>query len=102
MDLRGKNHSLKNTFGKRKDRQSKTQLELVYEALKAKPMTMLEADKETGVNRSNICYYVDKLKQSNKIAIRKIRACSITGYPYVQELTTNPDLFPKSNQLKLF
>ncbi|WZL89767.1 hypothetical protein VS868_03245 [Salinimicrobium sp. 3283s] len=103
MELTARTHSLNNTFGKRvKDRQNKTQLELVYEAFKAKPMTMLEADRETGVMRSNICYFIDRLKAENKIAVRKIRRCSITGYPKVQELTANPDLFPQSNQLKLF
>lgn len=88
--------------GQGKNNQNKTQLELVYEAFKAKPMTMLEADKETGVMRSNICYFIDRLKAENKIAVRKIRRCSITGYPKVQELTANPDLFPQSNQLKIF
>lgn len=88
--------------GQGKNKQNKTQLERVYEAFRAKPLTMLEADKRTGVMRSNICYYVEKLKAQNKIAVRKIRRCSITGYPYVQELTTNPDLFPQSNQLKMF
>lgn len=103
MELTASTHSLNNTFGQRsKDRHFKTQLQRVYEAFKTEPMTMLEADKVTGVMRSNICYFIDKLKAENKIAVRKIRKCSITGYPYVQELTANPDLFPQSNQLKLF
>lgn len=79
-----------------------TQFERVYEALSKKAMTMLEAELQTGVRRESICRYVGKLKEANRIAVRKIRKCSITGYPYVQELTTNPDLFPQSNQLKMF
>jgi len=102
MELIGTTHSLKDTFVKDKDRQNLTHFERVYEALKAKPMTMLEAGKETGVMRSSICYYIGKLKAENKIAVRKMRKCSITGYSKVQELTTNPDLFPQSNQLKMF
>lgn len=103
MDLIKKTHSLKDTFRQGKDRQNQTHFERVYEALRAKPMTMLEAGKETGVMRSSICYYIGKLKAENKIAVRKIRKCSITGYSKVQELTTNPDMFPQqSNQLKMF
>ncbi|UZH56041.1 hypothetical protein JRG66_03995 [Salinimicrobium tongyeongense] len=89
-----------NPFG---DGQGKdTQFTRVYEALNAKSMTMFEAEQITGVRRESICRYVSRLKTANKIAVRKIRRCSITGYPYVQELTTNPNLFPQSNQLKLF
>ncbi|TBW28279.1 hypothetical protein [Gramella sp. KN1008] len=89
-----------NPFG---DGQGKdNQFKRFYKALKIKSLTMLEAEKLTGIRRENICRYVSELKAQNKIAVRKIRRCSITGYPYVQELTTNPDLFPQSNQLKMF
>lgn len=36
--------------------------------------------------------------EQGKIAVIK----QLLGYPYVNEHTTNPDLFPQSNQLKLF
>lgn len=85
-----------------KDKYFKAQLRRVLDALREKPMTMKEADIYTGIMRENICRYVSDLLESELIAVRKKRRCSITGYPEVNEYTGNPDLFPKSNQLKLF
>jgi hypothetical protein len=78
------------------------QLQKVYQALKESPMTMKEADVYTGVMRENICRYIDILFDQNRIAVIRQRKCKITGYPYVNEYTTDPDLFPQSNQLNLF
>ena len=78
------------------------QLKRVYNAFREKPMTMKEADVETGVMRENICRYVDTLLDRGLIAVTRKRQCTITGHSYVNEYTGNPDLFPKSNQLKLF
>tara|TARA_R100000935_G_scaffold21876_4_gene40474 strand:- start:22196 stop:22462 length:267 start_codon:yes stop_codon:yes gene_type:complete len=80
----------------------KAQLARVYKAFTEKPMTMKEADVYTGVMRENICRYVDTLLEQGRIAIIRKRKCTITGYPYVNEYTGNPDLFPQSNQLEMF
>jgi len=80
----------------------KAQLTKVYKAFAERPMTMKEADVFTGVMRENICRYVDTLLEQGRIAILRKRKCSITGYPYVNEYTGNPDLFPPSNQYKMF
>lgn len=85
-----------------KNKQYKAQLAKVYKAFTEKPMTMKEADICTGVMRENICRYVNTLLEEGRIAILRKRKCSITGYPYVNEYTGNPDLFPQSNQLKMF
>lgn len=85
-----------------KDNKFRAQLKKVYQAFKEKPMTMKEADVYTGVMRENICRYVDTLLEQERIAIVKKRKCKITGYPYVNEYTGDPNLFPKSNQLKMF
>lgn len=77
-------------------------LEKVYNALKVKPMTMKEIDVYTGVMRESVCRHINTLLEQNKIAIVRERKCSITGYPYVNEYTTDKSLFPKSNQLNLF
>ncbi len=80
----------------------KIQLERVHKAFYAKPMTMKEADRLTGIMRENICRHCRSLRLAGRLfAIRK-RRCSVTGYPHVTEWTTNPNLAPKSNQLKLF
>ncbi|MCF7569477.1 hypothetical protein L3X37_14075 [Sabulilitoribacter arenilitoris] len=103
MSTKKSKHSL-NSFGngQAKYKHFTAQLKMVYKALMYKPMTMKEVDVFTGVMRENICRYIDTLLEQNKIAIIRKRKCSITGYPYVNEYTANPDLFPKSNQLKLF
>lgn len=85
-----------------KDSKFKAQLKKVYQAFKEKPMTMKEADVYTGVMRENICRYVDMLIEQDRIAIRKKRKCSVTGFNNVNEYTGDPSLFPKSNQLKMF
>ncbi|WP_034917821.1 hypothetical protein [Gillisia sp. CAL575] len=90
------------TFHRNKDRQFKVQLAKVYQAFIDKPMTMKEVDVYTGVMRENICRYVDDLIEQGRIAIIRKRKCTVTGYPYVNEYTGNPELFPKSNQLKMF
>lgn len=66
------------------------------------PKTMKEVDIETSVMRENICRYVRTLRNENRIALVGYRKCKITGNNKVGIYTTNPDLFPKSNQLKLF
>ena len=95
----------KNSRNKRQgqDTKFKAQLVKVLEAFKVKPSTMLEVAKRTDIMRSNVCWHVESLKEQNHIAFIQKRKCSITGYPYVNEYTGNPDLFPtKSNQLNLF
>ena len=56
---------------------------------------------DTGISIQNICRYVDVLRDSNKIAVVKIDYCQISGFK-AEFLTTNPELFPADNQLKLW
>lgn len=78
------------------------QLKTVLAVLKQKPMTMKEIDLSTGIMRENVCRYIDMLLDTGEIALIRKRKCSVTGYPFVNEYTGNKELFPKSNQLKLF
>lgn len=87
-------------FSKGED--SENQLRKVYRALLHKPMTMKEVDVNTGVMRSNICWYFAELLKQERIAVIRQRKCSITGHSKVNEYTANKDLFPMSNQLELF
>ncbi len=84
-----------------KDKYNKTQLQKVFKAFYSHPQTMLMADNETGVRRENICRYVAKLKKADLICEIKKSKCEISNYT-AGYYTTNPDLFIKSNQLKLF
>ena len=81
--------------------QAKDQLKKVFNAFFEFPKTMKEVDIETSVMRENICRYVRTLRNENRIALVSYRKCKITGNNKVGTYTTNPDLFPKSNQLKL-
>nr|WP_315144560.1 hypothetical protein [uncultured Flavobacterium sp.] len=84
--------------------QAKTndQRKIVFNAFFESPKTMKEVDQETGVMRENICRYVWRLRKQNKIALVGYRKCKVTGRLKVGAYTTNKDLFPISNQLKLF
>lgn len=81
---------------------SSDQLNIVFNAFFECPKTMKEVSKETGVMRANICWYVRYFKSQNKITLVDYRKCNVTSYSKVGTYTTNPDLFPVSNQLKLF
>ena len=90
-------------FGEKqnKDKALNSQFKLVYKSFYKAPKTMLMASKETGILRANICRYVATLRESDKIAEVKKSLCKISkhnaGY-----LSTDPNQFPKSNQLKMF
>lgn len=81
---------------------NKNQLQQVYDALFVKPMTMYQVEKQTGVNRSNVCRYVKELREQHNIALVRIGMCPISKHSKVQFFTTNPELYPKKRQLELF
>lgn len=81
--------------------ENKDQLQKTFEVFKEQPLTMLQASRILNIERANICRYVSKLRKHHKIAVVKKIACPITRHPAGQ-LTTNPDLFPKPQQLELF
>jgi hypothetical protein len=88
------------TKSQRKDKHFKAQLLKVYDAFMDKPMTMLEADNYTGIMRSNICWYINHLKEQGRIVLIKKRKCSVTGFE-AGEYTANKNLFPKINKTQL-
>ncbi|MBK9671952.1 MAG: hypothetical protein IPO70_06810 [Bacteroidetes bacterium] len=77
------------------------QLNKVYWAFFENPKTMKEADKFTGVMRENICRYCRTLRLQGKLYKVCKRVCAVTKHKAIA-WTTNPDLIPPSNQLKLF
>jgi len=82
--------------------QAKDQFNKVFRAFYEFPKTMKEVDKETFIMRENICRYVRTLREQNRIALVGYRRCKVTRHRKVGIYTTNPDLFPTSNQLKMF
>jgi hypothetical protein len=86
-----------------KDTHFLVQMKRVFASLSEQPKTMLMVEVETGIMRSNICWYVREWRKSNNVAIVKLGDCPISKHGGVQYLTTNPKLFPnQSNQLNLF
>jgi hypothetical protein len=81
---------------------SPEQLKSIYNAFYEYPKTMKEVDAETNIMRENICRYVNTLRNENSISLVGYRKCKITGHNKVGIYTTDPKLFPKSNQLELF
>jgi len=56
---------------------------------------------DTGIPLQNVCRYVSMLQKQNSIAVVRLDRCPISGET-VEFLTTNPELFPKECQLKLW
>jgi len=68
-----------------------------------KPVTMMMAERLSGVRREGICRYVRTMREANAIWIAYVGKCPITGHGKVQFLTTNPTYFEGlPQQLKLF
>lgn len=95
-------NSLNNAFnGKHNKDKVLNQINRVYKAFYSAPKTMLMVSNETGILRANVCRYVRAFRQSDKIAEVKKGLCKISKHR-AGFLTTNPDQFPQSNQLKMW
>ena len=68
-----------------------------------RPITMMQAERLSGVRRESICRYKKAMKNENAIWIAYVGKCPITGHSKVQFLTTNPKYFEGlPQQLTLF
>jgi len=70
-------YSPNNSFrsSRRKDKNFKAQMKLVFEAFEKKPSTMLMIAVETGILRANICRFVSAWKKSGEIKLIKKTIC---------------------------
>ena len=94
--------SLNKSFaGQGQDKHFIAQMDKVFRAFKEKPSTMLMVSFKTGILRANICRYVAQWEKSGRIAEIKTDHCEISKFP-AGYYTTNPALFPESNQTSLF
>lgn len=96
------NITLSSWNGTNEDKHFEGQMKRVFAAFYKQPKTMLMVEVETGIMRPNICRYVSKWKKQDRIKIVSLSICPISKHEGVQRLTTNPEMFPKSNQLNLF
>lgn len=95
-------NSLYNAFdGKHIKDKTLTQRIRVYNAFFEAPKTMLMVSDETGIFRANICRFIASLRKNDKVAEVKKDLCKISKHR-AGFLTTNPDQFPISNQLKMW
>ena len=78
-----------------------TQLKTIFQYLKEHTATASMVAKATGVPQKNICRYKRDLEKGGCLIELFKGYCQETGHS-AWYLTTNSELFPKSNQLNLF
>ena len=78
------------------------QKKIVFDAFFQTPMTMMECDKKTGVQRSNICWYCRDFRELNKLYEVGKKVCSVSKEAGVTVLSTNPEFAPPQLQTKMF
>lgn len=87
-----------------KDKYFLTQEKRTFVALFKQPKTMKMVEVETGIDRANVCRYIDVWKERNCIRVAKKGICPITKHR-AGFYTTNPALFSAivepSNTVKL-
>jgi len=102
MSIIDTNNLIPNDNGKGSEQHNEIQRKKIFEALKVKPMTMKEIERFTGIQRSNVCWRLAPLRESEIVKHTRNRKCTISLESGVMEFTANQDLFPEDNQLKLF
>lgn len=85
----------------RKHRLSTTQLITVFEYLQKQTATASMIAEATGIPQKSICRYKRLLEKSGLLYQVEKKHCKLTNHS-AWYLTTKPELFLKSNQLKLF
>ena len=80
---------------------STTQLKTIFEYLQNHTATASMTAEATGIPQKSICRYKRDLEKRGLLCEVRKGFCELTKFR-AWYLTTNPDLFPKSNQLKMF
>lgn len=106
MSYYNKTHSLKKSFSNRQGevknfQRYSTQLKTIFHYLKSHTATASMVADATGIPQKSICRHKRNLEKQDRLCEVEKKLCKATGFP-AWYLTTNPDLFPKSNQLKIF
>ena len=84
-----------------KDKVSTSQLKTIFNYLQSHTATASMVADATGVPQKSICRYKRDLQKRGLLYEVKKGLCELTKFR-AWYLTTNPDLFPRSNQLQLF
>lgn len=75
--------AFKNLFGRRykaQDKQFRTEKETVYNSITKIPKTMLMIFIDTGINRGNVSWYLDKLQEEGRVKLSHKTFCKATGH----------------------
>ena len=84
-----------------KFKQFQNQKKTIFEYLKSNTATASMVTEFTGIPQKSICRYKRDLEKQGLLYEVIKKHCKFTGFR-AWYLTTNPELFPKSNQLKMF
>lgn len=90
-----------NGFEQGKVKNFKTQIKTIFEYLKENTATASMVTEATGIPQKCICRYKRDLEKQGLLYEVVKKHCKFTGFR-AWYLTTNPELFKKSNQLKMF
>lgn len=88
-----------NRNGQGKFKQFKNQKKTIFEYLKHHTATASMVTNATGIPQKSICRYKRDLEKQGLLYEVEKRFCKSTGFR-AWYLTTNPELFPKSNNFK--
>lgn len=83
-----------------KGKERSTQEQRLRAYLRQKTVSRWMASVATGIPLQVVCWIVGDLRKMDAVAVVKKARCAISGR-VVEYITTDPDKFPKSNQLKL-
>jgi Fic family protein len=84
-----------------KGKERANQIKTIFQYLETHTATASMVSKATGVPQKNICRYKRDLEKAGALAEIKKEDCKLTGFK-AWYLTTDKNLFPQRQQLKLF
>lgn len=91
------NNGANNIWNPRKDKE----LKAVWEYLQVNVATQTQVAVALNIYRPNLCRRKRTLQKNGELAVVKKGICPITKHR-AEFITTNKELFPKSNQLEFF
>lgn len=103
MESNDTNHRPDNVFVTKQSKYtlSTTQLKTIFEYLQNHTATASMTAEATGIPQKSICRYKRDLEKRGLLFEVRKGFCELTKFR-AWYLTTNPELFPRSNQLELF
>jgi len=86
--------------GETKGKERSAQARRLRDYLRQNTVSRWMAAVAVGMPLQSVCWQVGQLRKANAVAVVKKARCAISG-EWVEYITTDPDKFPQSPQLKL-